>query len=89
MKGILSFCHLSNYPKGSHIGSYVETALKTYLRVSSVVATGTGIHLGPAGPTYVNVVFFHEWGPNERCGAVRTVKIHIMSMRVFFVLKFH
>ena len=33
----------------------------------------------------MNVRFVHEWGPDERWGGLRTVKIEIVVMRIFVV----
>ena len=30
-------------------------------------------------------MFFHEWGPDERWGAHRTVKIRVVAMHVLFM----
>ena len=57
----------------------------TYLQISK---HGTKQE-SPFGPIYVSFMFFHEWGPNESWGAVRTVKIHIMPMCVCVCCCFH
>ena len=60
-------------------------ALFTWVFVHMLIVFSTRV-FRPIRPIYGNLRFFHEWGPDERWGGLRVVEIHIVAMRVLFVV---